>query len=75
MRKSKQTENKAFLILEYSTLKSTVVRYNSWHTGLARSEQPSVPGWRRERWEMVAMKDHQKQEGEEGASCSFTHAF
>ena len=52
------------MILEYSTLKSTVVRYNSWHMGLARSEQASVPDWRRERGEMVAMKDHQTQEAE-----------
>lgn len=26
-------KNKTFLILQYSTLKSTVVQYNSWHTG------------------------------------------
>ena len=33
--KNKQTQKikKTFLILQYSTLKSTVVQYNSWHTG------------------------------------------
>ena len=28
-----QEIKKTFLILQYSTLKSTVVEYNSWHTG------------------------------------------
>ena len=32
---NKQTQKikKTFLILQYSTLKSTVVQYNCWHTG------------------------------------------
>ena len=25
-----------FLILQYSTLKSTIVQYNSWHTGAGK---------------------------------------
>ena len=55
---------KTFLILQYSTLKSTVVQYNSWHTGLASSEQARrVTDWGRERrWEMVELKDHQQLE-------------
>ena len=31
--KQTNTKNKTSLILQYSTLKSTVVQYNSWHTG------------------------------------------
>jgi len=45
-------------------LKSTVVRYNNWHPGLALSEQARA-GWRRERRrEMVGLKDCQQQEME-----------
>ena len=54
----KQTKYKTFKILHSNTLKSTVVQYNSWHTG-ARG----VTDWRRERWwEMVELKDRQQQE-------------
>ena len=35
---TQQTKTKTFLILQYSTLKSTVRHYNIWHTG-ARIEQ------------------------------------
>ena len=51
-----------FLILQYSALKSMVVQYNSWHTGLALSEQVrSITDLRRgRRREMVELKDHQQ---------------
>ena len=32
-KKQTQEIKKIFLILQYSTLKSTVIQYNSWHTG------------------------------------------
>ena len=39
-------------------------KYNSWHTGLAWSEQArTVADWKKERrWEMVELKDGQQQE-------------
>ena len=38
------------LILQYRTLKSTVLQYNSWPQGLASSERSRrVTPWRRER--------------------------
>ena len=53
---------KTFLILQCSTLKSTVVQYNSWLTGAGVSEQARrVTDRRRDRrWEMVQLKDHQR---------------
>ena len=61
-----KTQNKTTFILQYSTLKSTVVRCNSWHTGAGMSEQArKVTDWRTERrWEMVERKDHQQQKTE-----------
>ena len=32
-------KHKTFLIFQYSALKSTVVLYNSWHTGLESSKR------------------------------------
>ena len=66
---------KAFLILQYSILKSTVVQYNSWHTDAGSSAQARrATNWRRERrGEMVALKDHQQRR--QRASCNFTHAW
>ena len=70
-----QKMKKAFLILQYSILKSTVVQYNSWHTDAGSSAQARrATNWRRERrGEMVALKDHQQRR--QRASCNFTHAW
>ena len=48
------------------TLKTTVVEYNRWHTGLALSEQARrAMDWRRERrWELGELTDRQQQETE-----------
>ena len=62
-KKQTQKIEKTFLILQYSTLKSTVVQYNiAGIQGLASSEQArKVTDWRRERkWEMVELKDRQQ---------------
>ena len=63
-KKQTQKVKKTFLILHYSTLKSTVVQYSTTAgtQHLASSEQArKVTDWRRERkWEMVELKDHQQ---------------
>jgi len=68
MYKTNTKIKKTFLILQYSTLKITVVQYNSCTQGLASSEQARrVTDWRRERrWEVAELKDCQqwKMEGE-----------
>ena len=53
-------------------MKSTVVYYNSWYTGLASSEQARrLTDWRKERrGEMGELKDHQQQRWG-GAAISF----
>ena len=47
-------------------MKCTVVQYNSWHAGVPSGELARrVADWRRERgWEMVDLKDCQRQETE-----------
>ena len=54
-----QSIMKALLILQFSALKSTVVLYNSWHTGAGADEQARrVTAWRSKmRWEMTELKD------------------
>ena len=56
-------------------MKSIVVQGNSWHTGLASTEQARrVTDWRRERkWEMVELKDCQDRRWR--VSCNFTHSY
>lgn len=52
-------KTKTFLIFQYSTLKSTVVLYNSWHTGLASSKRQGKvtdSGRSERRWDMVELK-------------------
>ena len=53
-----------FLILQYGTLKSTVVSTTPDPQGLAPSEQARrVTDWRRkEMWQTVELKDHQQWE-------------
>lgn len=59
-----QKTTKAFLILQYGTLESTVVQYDSWNPG-AGIEWTGTKSyyWRQERrWEMVELKGRQQQE-------------
>ena len=59
--KNKQSQKKikkAFLILQHSTLKSTVVQYSSWHTGAGIEGTGRKSYWRRERrLEVAELKD------------------
>ena len=43
IKKTSKNTNKAFLILQYRTLKSTGIQYNSWHTeaGIERTSKKS----------------------------------
>ena len=62
--KNKQTQEikKTFLILQYSTLKSTAVQYNHWHPGAGIEWTGKKSYWLEEgeRWEMVELKDCQQ---------------
>ena len=72
--KQTQKTKKTSLILQYRTLRSTIVTATAGTQGLASSEQARrVTDWRRERrWEMVQLKDRQQQDME--GNCNFTHA-
>ena len=61
-----QKIKKTFLILQFSTLKSTVVQHKSWHTGAGIEWTDEKSSWLQEgeEREMVELKDHQQQETE-----------
>lgn len=49
-----------FLTVQHSTLKSIAVQYNNWQTGATINEKArKVTDWRRQRKEMIALKDPQ----------------
>ena len=66
-----QKTKKAFFILQYGTLESTVVQYDSWNPG-AGIEWTGTKSyyWRQERrWEMVELKGRQ-QTGDAGPAAT-----